>query len=149
MFAFFSGCFKAYGVPGRWGGESDRNHSCDLNRSCSNAGSLTHCAWPGIETASQCCRDITDPAGHSGNSRFVLFCFLSFLSFPGLHPLSHNGNSCSFLVLAMLVACSGPRARDGTLATAGAPNPFITRPSGNSELVFLIWVERINFHLHQ
>ena len=41
--------------------ESDPNCSCNLNRSCSNAGSLTHCAGPGIEPASQHSQDATDP----------------------------------------------------------------------------------------
>ena len=32
---------------------SDPRHSFDLSHSCDNAGSLTHCAGPGIEPASQ------------------------------------------------------------------------------------------------
>ena len=39
--------------------------SCSWTLSCSwgNAGSLTHYAGPGIEPASQCSRDTTNPIG--------------------------------------------------------------------------------------
>ena len=40
---------------------SDPIHSHKLSRSCSNAGSLTHCARRGIEPASQCSQDAADP----------------------------------------------------------------------------------------
>ena len=46
FFVFFFGCPEACGVPGPG---SDPSHNCDLSRSCGNAGSLTHCAGPGIE----------------------------------------------------------------------------------------------------
>ena len=43
---------------------SDASHRCDLyHHSCDNAGSLTHCARPGIEPESQGSRDTTDPVG--------------------------------------------------------------------------------------
>ena len=35
--------------------------SCDLNHSCSNIGSLTHCAGPGIKPVSQSSQDATNP----------------------------------------------------------------------------------------
>ena len=41
---------------------SDLSHSCDLCHSGGgNARSLIHCAQPGIEPASHCCRDTTIP----------------------------------------------------------------------------------------
>lgn len=41
---------------------SDPSHSCDLSYSRGNAGSLIHCAGPGIEPAvSQCSRGAADP----------------------------------------------------------------------------------------
>ena len=40
---------------------SDPSHSCDLSHSCSNAGSLTHCARPGLEPASQRSQDAANP----------------------------------------------------------------------------------------
>ena len=46
----------AYGVPKG----SDPSCSCDLHHSCSSARSLTLCARPGIELASQSSRDATD-----------------------------------------------------------------------------------------
>ena len=39
---------------------SDLSHSCNLSHSCGNAGSLTHYAGPGIESASHHCGDTTD-----------------------------------------------------------------------------------------
>ena len=33
----------------------------DVSHSCSNARSLTHCAGPGIESATQCFRDTANP----------------------------------------------------------------------------------------
>ena len=40
---------------------TDRIHSCRLSCHCSNAGSLTHCAGPGIEPVSQHSQDNADP----------------------------------------------------------------------------------------
>ena len=58
---------KKFFLPTPWYTEfldqgSDLSCSCNLNCSCSNAGSLTHCAGPGIEPASQSSQDATDPA---------------------------------------------------------------------------------------
>ena len=39
---------------------SGPSHSCDLSHSCGNARTLTHCARPGIEPASQCSQDTAD-----------------------------------------------------------------------------------------
>ena len=50
----------AYGVPGQG---SDPSYSCNLSHSCGNAGSLTHCAGLGMEPASQCTQDATNPVG--------------------------------------------------------------------------------------
>ena len=50
------------------------SHSCDLCHSCSNAGSLTHCARPGVEPAlPQRQEKIIKPLCHSGNSRKRFF----------------------------------------------------------------------------
>ena len=49
----------------------DPSHSCDACCSCGNAGSLTHCAWPGTEPASQCSRDTTSPIVLQGNSWLI------------------------------------------------------------------------------
>ena len=51
---FFSGRPRHMEFPGQG---SDPNHGCHLWYSCSNPGSSTHCARPGIEPASWCCRD--------------------------------------------------------------------------------------------
>ena len=40
---------------------SDLSWSCDLNHSCGNAGSLTHCARLGIKPESQCSQNANDP----------------------------------------------------------------------------------------
>ena len=48
----------ASGVPGPG---IRLSYSCDLCCSCSNAGSLTHCARPGIEPVSLHSRDAVDP----------------------------------------------------------------------------------------
>ena len=40
---------------------SDPNCSCDLSHSCSHPGSLTHCAWLGIEPVSHRARDCAHP----------------------------------------------------------------------------------------
>ena len=37
------------------------SHSRDPSHSCGSAGSLTHCARPGIEPVSQCSHDAADP----------------------------------------------------------------------------------------
>ena len=44
------------------GQQSDSSHTCDPCHSCGSAGSLTHCAGPGLELAFQCSRDTTNPA---------------------------------------------------------------------------------------
>ena len=51
---------------------SDQSCSCDLSHSCVNAGSLTHCAGPGIETVSHCSQDASVPLHHNGNSPATL-----------------------------------------------------------------------------
>ena len=40
---------------------SDPSHSCDLSHRCDNAGSLTHCAGPGIKPMSQSSKDAPYP----------------------------------------------------------------------------------------
>ena len=52
---------------GQW---SDPSHSCDLRSSCSNARSLTHCAVPGIEPASQHAQDTANPVVPQGTYFF-------------------------------------------------------------------------------
>ena len=39
---------------------SDQSHSCDLSHSCSNAGSLTHCAGQGMDPTSQGSQEAVD-----------------------------------------------------------------------------------------
>ena len=51
---------------------SDLSCSCHLSPSCGNARSLTHCARPGIERASQCSQDGTDPIVPQRELRFCL-----------------------------------------------------------------------------
>ena len=48
------------------GQRSDPSHSPDPSRGCSNAGSLTHCAGPGIKPASQRSQDAANPILNSG-----------------------------------------------------------------------------------
>lgn len=43
------------------GQRSILSHSCDLHHSCGNTVSFSHQAWPGMETASQHCRDTANP----------------------------------------------------------------------------------------
>ena len=40
---------------------SDPSRGCNLSHSCSNTGSLTHCAGPGIKPVTQCSQDAADP----------------------------------------------------------------------------------------
>ena len=47
--------------------------SCNLHCSCSNAGSLTHCAGPGIKPEPQHWRNATDPLHYNNNYRPVDF----------------------------------------------------------------------------
>lgn len=47
---------------------SDLNRSCDISRSCSNTGLLTHCSRPGSEPAFPHSQDATDPIAPRGNS---------------------------------------------------------------------------------
>ena len=61
-FLFFFPFFGCHGHMGFQGQESDPSPGCDLCHSCGNAGSLTHCARPGIEPASQRSQDITNPS---------------------------------------------------------------------------------------
>ena len=58
MFDFFFFPQRHMEFPGQ---ESDPSHSFNLSQNCSNAGSLTHCAEPRIEPASQCPQDAADP----------------------------------------------------------------------------------------
>ena len=60
LFFFFSFLATPWHVecPGQ-GSYSSR--SCYLSRSCSNAGSLTHCGGPGIEPVSHRSQEATDP----------------------------------------------------------------------------------------
>ena len=61
----FCFCFFVFWLPQGIkefpGQGSDPNHSCNLSHSCGSARSLTRCARPGIESASQCSRDASDP----------------------------------------------------------------------------------------
>ena len=57
-------CFSFLATP--WNMEFlgqglDLTHSCNLSCSCFSAGSLTHCAGPGIEPESQSSREAADP----------------------------------------------------------------------------------------
>ena len=57
--------FFGYPIPRHLaiqGQGSDLSHSCDLSRSCGNAGSLTHCARLGIEPVSQTSQEAADLA---------------------------------------------------------------------------------------
>ena len=60
FFFFIFGRPKAYGLT-QPGIRSDLSHSHDLSCSWGNAGSLTHCAGPGIKHASQCSQNTTNP----------------------------------------------------------------------------------------
>ena len=67
---------------------SDASHSCDPCHSRVKAGSLTHCAGPGIELASQGSRDTTNPVVPQGELLFVQPLYFIFLSF--CHFLGHS-----------------------------------------------------------
>ena len=58
FFFFFLAAPQRVELPGQG---SDLSHSYELCWSCGNAGSLTHCAGPGIEPSSQCSRDTANP----------------------------------------------------------------------------------------
>ena len=81
MFVCFP--FLFFGFPKHvefLGQGSDSSHSCDLSRSCSNAGSLTHWVRPGIKPASLCAEIPWIPLCHSGNSsKFFNFFFFILL----------------------------------------------------------------------
>lgn len=53
------------------GQESDASFTCDLCCSCGYTRSLTHCAWLGMEPASQHCRDATDPTASQGELLYL------------------------------------------------------------------------------
>ena len=59
FFFFFLAAPQHMEFPGQG---SELSCSFDLHCRCSHSGSLTHCAWLGIEPTSQRCRDTTDPA---------------------------------------------------------------------------------------
>ena len=51
-----------FGFPEEFLGQgSGLSHSFNLSQNCGNARSLNHCTGPGIEPASWCYRDATDP----------------------------------------------------------------------------------------
>ena len=66
---------------------SDSSCSFNLCHSCSNVGSLIHCAGPGIDAGSQCSRDATNPMCHSGNSTIIDFRLFSSSQKESLYPL--------------------------------------------------------------
>ena len=47
---------------------SDQSPGCNLSHGCGNAGSLTHCAWLGIEPVSNAPKMPLIPLCHSKNS---------------------------------------------------------------------------------
>lgn len=74
FFVFVFGCPAAYGVSSQG---SDLRCSCDLSRSCVNAGSLIHCAWAGFEPGSQHSQEATD---HIAPQRELLSTPLIYVS---------------------------------------------------------------------
>lgn len=55
----------------------DPSWSFNLNHRCINAGSLTHCTWPGIWPGSHCYQDHSWSCWHhSGNSHDVFFILI-------------------------------------------------------------------------
>ena len=65
-FFFFSPFLASPQPMESQGQRSDPSHSPDPSRGCSNAGSLTHCAGPGIKPASQRSQDAANPILNSG-----------------------------------------------------------------------------------
>ena len=55
------------------GQRSDPSRSFNLHHNCGNAGSLTYCAKLGIQPASQCSRDASDPVVPP--RKFLLWAF--------------------------------------------------------------------------
>ena len=80
---------------------SDLNCSCDLRQSCSNAGSLTHCAGPGIKPASQHSQDAADPAAPQQElpKRFFFFFCLFAISLAAL--AAYGGSQARGLIGAV------------------------------------------------
>ena len=68
--------FLGQGSDDAWDG------SCNLGGSCSNAGSLTHCARPGIKPVSHRSRCIIDPAGPQQELSLLLIFFFLFTAAP-------------------------------------------------------------------
>ena len=90
LFIFFLGRPMAYGVP-RPG--LDPSLSFNLRHSCSNAGSLTHCAGLGIEPASQGSQDTADPIAPQqelprAGFKLMIVCLQSPTSSLLHHPVS-------------------------------------------------------------
>ena len=56
--------------------------SCGLSPSCGNMRSLTHCAGPGIEPASQHSQDVANPAAPQHRLQLSLFIGKGFLAKP-------------------------------------------------------------------
>ena len=83
---------------------SDPSHSFDLNHSCDNARSLTHCAGLGVKPESQCSQMPLIPLRHSGKS-----CVTCLLYFRPLHLGSMTVNflyysfSCYFCKMAKYI----------------------------------------------
>ena len=65
---------------------SDLSCSCNLRCSCSNAGSLTHCAWPEIQPTSQRSRVIADSVAPQRELLYHNLFFLVLFVFSELNP---------------------------------------------------------------
>ena len=76
LFFFFFLSFSFLATPQHMefpGQESDPRRSHDLSLSCSNTGSLTHCARLEIESVSQCSQDTAHPIVPQGELHTTLF----------------------------------------------------------------------------
>ena len=89
------------------GQKSEWSHSCDLLHSCGDAGSLTHCAGPGIEPAFWSCKDMANPTAPQQELLFLFLSLFFFLfgctkgtwKFPGqvLNPSPSSDNTESLI----------------------------------------------------
>ena len=73
------------------GQRSDLSLSFNPCCSCGNAGSLGHCAGPGIKPAFQCSRGATDPVAPRWDSQKPRFIYLLHL-FTDLEFIEHHQN---------------------------------------------------------
>ena len=119
FFLFFFGLPAAYGIPGS-GIRSELQLWPIL--SCSNAGSLTHCARPGIKPASQCSRN----AAHPVEQQQELLQAVVLKNEPGFSLCEIQDNfKFHYLTVYILLPSLGRIGRNQSHLALWVPVPFL------------------------